>query len=325
MSKNSSTAKKRNHKNHGLCQLILMLSVFVFVTAVSVLSVLHICHSDREISLYKGLMSADQNIHRAMAMQSTTAKLTKKQAETFEFKVLDDRKVWNTETPIELFHTSCRNKSDEITVQSRNTQKAVAPGTEGDYTFSLQNSGKRNAQYKVWFEADSNFSNYEIPLEFRISGSNGWMDRRGKWLSAEEFSKISEKRKLCPGRNAEYTLYWRWRFERGKDEQDTLYGDFSAGTGNISAKQKNEHQEISYRVVIHTLAAEEAGTEESEDFVQAWSKNTGSVLKKAPKTGDSAQTGSWLIMLAASGILAVVVSCRRINSGILRRISRGLF
>ena len=40
MSKNSSTAKKRNHKNHGLCQLILMLSVFVFVTAVSVLSVL---------------------------------------------------------------------------------------------------------------------------------------------------------------------------------------------------------------------------------------------------------------------------------------------
>ena len=241
MSKNSSTAKKRNHKNHGLCQLILMLSVFVFVTAVSVLSVLHICHSDREISLYKGLMSADQNIHRAMAMQSTTAKLTKKQAETFEFKVLDDRKVWNTETPIELFHTSCRNKSDEITVQSRNNQKAVAPGTEGDYTFSLQNSGKRNAQYKVWFEADSNFSNYEIPLEFRISGSNGWMDRRGKWLSAEEFSKISEKRKLCPGRNAEYTLYWRWRFERGKDEQDTLYGDFSAGTGNISAKQKNEH------------------------------------------------------------------------------------
>lgn len=100
-------------------------------------------------------MSADQNIHRAMAMQSTTAKLTKKQAETFEFKVLDDRKVWNTETPIELFHTSCRNKSDEITVQSRNTQKAVAPGTEGDYTFSLQNSGKRNVQYKVWFDADS--------------------------------------------------------------------------------------------------------------------------------------------------------------------------
>lgn len=54
MSKNSSTAKKRNHKNHRLCQLILMLSVFVSVTAVSVLSVLHICHSDREISLYKG-------------------------------------------------------------------------------------------------------------------------------------------------------------------------------------------------------------------------------------------------------------------------------
>ena len=325
MSKNSSTVKKRNHKNHKLCQLILILSVFVSVTAALVLSVLHICHSDREISLYKGLMSADQNIHRTMAMQSTAAKLTKKQAEAFGFKVLDDRKVWNTETPIELFHTSCRNKSDEITVQSMNTQKSVAPGTEGDYTFSLQNSGKRNAQYKVWFEADSNFSNYEIPLEFRISGSNGWMDRRGKWLSAEEFSKISEKRKLCPGRNAEYTLYWRWRFERDKDEQDTLYGDFSAGTGNISVEQKNEPQEISYRVVVHTLASEEAGAEESADFVQAWSKNKGSVLKKAPKTGDSTQTGSWLIMLAASGMLAVVVICRRINSGILRRISRGLF
>ena len=84
-------------------------------------------------------------------------------------------------------------------MQSRNTQKAVAPGTEGDYTFSLQNSGKRNVQYKVWFEADSNFSNCEIPLEFRISGSNGWMDRRGKWLSAEEFSKISEKKSFVRG------------------------------------------------------------------------------------------------------------------------------
>lgn len=325
MSKNSSTVIKKDHKNHKLCQLILMLSVFVFVTAVFVLSVLHICYSDREISLYKGIMNADQNIHRAMTAQNTDVKLTKKQAETFEFKVLDDRKVWNTETPIELFHTSWQNKSDEITVQSRNTQKVVAPGTEGNYTFSLQNSGKRNVQYKVWFEADSNFSNYEIPLEFRIFGSNGWMDRRGKWLCAEEFSKISEKRKLCPGRNAEYTLYWRWRFERDKDEQDTLYGDFSAGTGNISSEQKNERQEISYKVVIHTLAVEEAGTEESADFVQAWSKNTGGVLKKAPKTGDSTQTGSWLIMLAASGILAVVVSCRRIDSGILRRILRGLF
>ena len=59
MSKNSSTAKKRNYKNHRLCQLILMLSVFVSVTAVSVLSVLHICHSDREISLCKGVMSAE--------------------------------------------------------------------------------------------------------------------------------------------------------------------------------------------------------------------------------------------------------------------------
>ena len=128
MSKNSSTVmKKKDHKNYKLCQLILILSVFVSVTAALVLSVLHICHSDREISLYKGLMSADQNIHRAMTVQSTAAKLTKKQAETFEFKVLDDRKVWNTETPIELFHTSCRNKSDEITVQSMNTQKAVAP------------------------------------------------------------------------------------------------------------------------------------------------------------------------------------------------------
>ena len=82
MSKNSFTAKKRNHINHRLCQLILMLSVFVSVTAVSVLSVLHICYSDREISLYKGVMSADQNIHRAMAMQSTTAKLTEKQEST---------------------------------------------------------------------------------------------------------------------------------------------------------------------------------------------------------------------------------------------------
>lgn len=112
MSKNSSTAEKRNHKNHGLCQLILMLSVFVFVTAVSVLSVLHICHSDREISLYKGLMSADQNIHRAMAMQSTTAKLTKKQAETFEFNVWMTGRYGIRTLPLNC-STSCRIRAEK--------------------------------------------------------------------------------------------------------------------------------------------------------------------------------------------------------------------
>lgn len=103
MSKNSSTVIKKDHKNHKLCQLILMLSVFVFVTAVFVLSVLHICYSDREISLYKGIMSADQNIHREMTAQNTDVKLTKKQAETLNLKFWMTGRYGTRRLPLNCF------------------------------------------------------------------------------------------------------------------------------------------------------------------------------------------------------------------------------
>ena len=83
MSKNSSTAKKKESQKSQALSVDTYVVCFCVGDSCAVLSVLHICHSDGEISLYKGLMRADQNIHRAMAMQSTTAKLTKKQAETF--------------------------------------------------------------------------------------------------------------------------------------------------------------------------------------------------------------------------------------------------
>ncbi|MBU5481398.1 hypothetical protein [Blautia sp. MSJ-19] len=340
-----SSVKEFHNRNRNLWQFVLLLVVLVAITVTLVVTCLYqfIHHSDYEINLYQGLVSADQktsSVSGTRTADSSVKELTGKQAKAFDFKVADDENVWSTNTSIELFHTSYQNSKGEITVQSADSKEVVAPGTEGNYTFSLKNASKLDSNYQVWLEAGVNVSSSGIPIEFRMAGSDGWVDDKGEWLSANELNKITERKNLYSGKSTEYTLYWRWAFEREEDEADTSYGNLAVDAGNVSTGNLEVSQAVSYKVTLHTLASEgliensttdsptvtpgtstitpaqnknigTAGNSSSVNEKQATAKDTTAITKKATKTGDDTPVWGWILLLGAAGTIAAGIGYHR--------------
>ena len=340
MPEKTSSREQFHNRNHSLWQFAMLLIILVVVTAILAGTCLYrfIHHSDYEISLYQGLMSSAQS-----TAQSSTAKLNSTQAKNFNFKVSDYETVWSTETAIELFQASYSNEKSEITVQSADGKNVIAPGTGGSYTFSLKNAGKLNSNYQVWLSADMNVSSSDFPIEFRMSGSDGWVTGDdGAWKTADELNSAVAKKNLYAGKSDEYTLYWRWAYDRNADAEDTAYGNMAIGqngsTGSTSAGTMEVSQTVSYKVTLHTLASEgligedpdssattpgttapdkdtetiqNNGSGSGADFAQAVSRDTAASAKKAAKTGDGTPIYSWLLLLGTAGVMIVLTGYRR--------------
>lgn len=263
-----------HNRNRSLWQFVLLLVVMVAVTITLVATCLYqfIHHSDYEINLYQGLVSSAQNGAGSSGgvVRSSASKTSGKNAKEFNFKVSDDENVWSTDTTIELFQASYRNDKGELTVQSADGSSVIAPGTGGSYTFSLKNAGKLDSNYQVWLSADMNVSSSGFPIEFRMSGANGWMTGdNGVWKTADELNDAVAQKNLYSGKSDEYTLYWRWAYDRNADAEDTSYGNLEVkqnadgsgsssdgSTGNVTGSTMQISQSVSYTVTLHTLAAE---------------------------------------------------------------------
>lgn len=321
----ASHTGKQNHTTRTVWTSAFFLILLVAVTTALLVSCLfsYIHRSDYQINLYQGLVSKTQNAAAARntgasAVSSTASQLTGAQAQQFDFKVSDNQNVWSTDTTIELFEFSYQNTDGQVTVRSADSNKVVAPGTGGSYTFSLKNASDLNSNYQIWLEADLSTGASGIPIEFRMSGADGWTDGKGEWLTADELNKITARKNLYSGKSAEYTLYWRWAFERNDDETDTAYGDVDVS------------QDISYKVTLHTLATdgligENTSSDNNTDQNGNNSNNTGNgqngnngtedtgaISKKSVKTGDNTPVLGWIILLGAAGI-AVAVTFRLKN------------
>ena len=331
--------RKQNQTTRTVWTSAFFLILLVAVTTAFLVScfLAYIHRSDYQINLYQGLVSKTQNAAAARnagaaAVSSTAAQLTKAQAQQFDFKVSDNQNVWSTDTTIELFEVSYRNDNGQITVQSADKNKVIAPGTGGSYTFSLNNSSDLNSNYQVWLEADLSTGASGIPIEFRMSGSDGWTDGKGEWLTADELNKITARKNLYSGKSTEYTLYWRWAFERGEDSVDTAYGNMQAGTGNTT-ENTNVSQSISYKVTLHTLATEgligedtdtpsDSSNNTDQNGNNSYNTRNGqtaadngaadSATGRTPvKTADTTDISFWIRLLAAAGIVAASVLCLR--------------
>lgn len=325
--------RKQNQTTRTVWTSAFFLILLVAVTTALLVSCLfsYIHRSDYQINLYQGLTSKTQNAAAARnagatAVSSTTSQLTGAQAQQFDFKVSDNQNVWSTDTTIELFEVSYRNDNGQITVQSADKNKVIAPGTGGSYTFSLNNTSNLNSNYQVWLEADLSLGASGIPIEFRMSGSDGWTDGKGEWLTADELNKITARKNLYSGKSTEYTLYWRWAFERGEDSVDTAYGNMQAGTGNTT-ENTNVSQSISYKVTLHTLATDgligentssDNNTDQNGNNNTGTNQNgttgtedTGAISRNSVKTGDNTPVLSWILLLGAAGAIVIGISYRR--------------
>ena len=159
------------------------------------------------------------------------------------FQVEDENTVWEGQTDVEIFRVSYENGEGQITVHSGKGDKVIAPGTENEYNFTLQNTGDVALDYTLEMEAYFSDGEKVIPVEARV------VDYEGKYLvgSAEsyadvlELNKVSEKGSISAGYIAPYTLQWQWPFE-GDDEYDTWLGNMAM------------EEDITLTIVIRTTA-----------------------------------------------------------------------
>ena len=142
--------------------------------------------------------------------------------------ILDNDKVWLSETDVEIFHLSY-NSENGVTVKSSDAGKVIAPGTANEYVFTLENTGSVLLDYNMNIEASVAGTELTLPVKVRV-----W-DHNNRYLLGNESNKadllqlnsVSDNAKLSAGRFAVYTLEWEWPFEGGSDRYDTMLGDLA--------------------------------------------------------------------------------------------------
>lgn len=159
------------------------------------------------------------------------------------FQVFDENTVWEGETDVEIFRVSYENGEGNVTVQSGNGDKLIAPGTENSYTFTLQNTGNVNLDYTLQVEAYFSDGEKAIPVEARLYDYDDhyFVGSRDGYADVLELNNVNISNSLTAGFIAPYTLQWQWPFE-GDDAYDTWLGSLT------------EDENLTLTIVIRTTA-----------------------------------------------------------------------
>lgn len=175
--------------------------------------------------------------------------------------VNDEKQAWGTEKCIDLFEEIYSGNGKDITVESSNGDKVIAPGTESEYTFNLKNTGNVAMDYSVTIDASLEFDDQEfvlkqLPIGVRLRTYSGeYLLGDGKnWVSLAYLEDYSSSGTLSVNNYAWYTLEWKWLYEEYIiDENGELVGpvgdEWDTILGNVSADTP-----ISLKVVISTIA-----------------------------------------------------------------------
>ena len=168
----------------------------------------------------------------------------------FEFRTYDDKVEWSTDTAIEIF----KFKYDEtggLSVVSSNDMKVFAPGTGNEYTFHVKNGSSEAVDYKMWVEAYFSHEDLWIPIEVKMrEGSDDYLiGDADNWVEAVELNTVSEEQTLESNRYTNYTLDWRWVFERFDGEGLEANDAYDTSLGNMAV-----YDDLTLTIKIHTYA-----------------------------------------------------------------------
>lgn len=105
----------------------------------------------------------------------------------------------------------------------------LKPGSSGEYEFVIRNPYNVDLSYSFHIEDkyEGNIETDYFPLTFRLRMNNKRVPADGfpdtdKWLTVDEL-RYTELQMPAASDQA-FTLEWRWAFENGNDEDDTLIG-----------------------------------------------------------------------------------------------------
>ncbi len=135
--------------------------------------------------------------------------------------IVQDKKVqWETKTDVDLFAKSYINDKNEITVRSGKNDKLIAPGTTGDYAFSLKNTGNVSLEYEMSLDGLFLLKARKLPIQIRLGGDNGrWIvGNDNEWVFSNKWQGVVEEGTLKANQVSNYKLQWRWPYEAGNDQ-----------------------------------------------------------------------------------------------------------
>lgn len=306
-----SKRKMQSHSIVWVTALFLTLLVILTVAVIGAYFYRYVHRSDCQISLYDGQVKEAARVVEQTTSQKTSNPIiesraasysgnqAKQQLEESPFKVKDSKQVWETVTAIELFKTEYKNADGAVTVKSADGEAVIAPGTEGQYTFSLKNTSNIAADYIVSVDAKLNSNITGVPIQMRIGSDTGWLlGDKDHWVEATDLESMVAEETMDAGKATEYTIYWQWPFEWENDMADTNLGDVSLTQG------------LSYTVTIRTLAV--AATEDNHLPGGQTQKPSTKPSIEAGKTGDNTHVLFWCVVFSVSaGILFFILILRK--------------
>ena len=129
---------------------------------------------------------------------------------------------------LDIFDIRYKNNDGEITVEGFDGQKVVAPGTDVEYTIRVRNTDKVAIDYELLPSVEF-FTEHKLPLYVRILDHNDdyILGSAKEWVEISEINGTVHRNTLLKGECVEYTFQWKWPYEQGNDEFDTLLGNLN--------------------------------------------------------------------------------------------------
>ena len=213
------------------------------------------------------------------------------------FWTYDENTVWSTHTDIEIFRLKHDNNGDGVfTVVTSDGDKVFAPGTENDYSYSLRNTNTVALDYIMTVEAYVVVPDgIWLPIQGRLYSHYDGKYLCGsadEWPDVLELDGISEQGVIGAGNIKDYTLQWRWPFERGEVIQEGLY--------------KGEYTEDFYDTMLGNLAVDEDLELHIIIRTSAWLDENPDNGGGTPVTGDTNDPTFWLVV-AGLTLVAIAV------------------
>lgn len=211
------------------------------------------------------------------------------------FWTYDENTVWSTSTDIEIFRYAHDNNGDGVfTVITSDEDKVFAPGTENDYSWAIKNTNTVGLHYIMTVEAFEVLpEGIYLPIDGRIYSHDDGAYMVGgpdEWPDVLEFDGIKEEGVISPGNIRDYTLQWRWIFERGEQIQEGLYkGDYTEDFYDTMLGNLAVDDDLELHIIIRTTAWIEDGT------------------GGHPDTGDDFNPAIWIVVAAVSFVSLLFV------------------
>ncbi len=167
----------------------------------------------------------------------------------------DETAQWQINTDVDLFKNAYANDNGEITVQSLQGDKIIAPGTSHEYEFSLKNTGNISLDYTMRLDSVFTLLQHDLPMRVRIHSGDRWIvGSENSWADPGSLSEIIESGTVDVNESVIYTFEWQWPFESDVEDARVLNDLIDTVIAEASVSQ-----DVTFKLSIETQSVATPG------------------------------------------------------------------